>query len=309
MRIHVLNGDAMTETFAAAGIPGELVIWREAAIDGPLAADMSSPALREARAAWFERDLGVAADEYRRDFDRREQALAELVGRPEVELILWFERDLFCELHLLDLLGRAAGRAWQVAVVHPPSLAIDAAALRAHFDRRHSCSASELDQARAAWRALVGEDPREFQAFGSDSAWLAALLDDMRRDLRGCFADARGLTQFDAAVLGLLASGPSSPIAVFRELREHADTRGLGLGDLQVWQRLGALIERGLIHADEPLPRADRDAPIDRPSLRASEAGLAALAGEVSARASLRGRVGAASLASWQREGDRLVAA
>jgi hypothetical protein len=278
MMMHVINGDAMAEEFAGAGLPGEVVVWREAAIDGPLAADMSTPAIRDARAEWMERELGVPAEEYRREFDRRERALADLADGREVELVLWFERDLFCEFHLLDLLGRPADRPWTVAVVHPPSLVLASAALAELFDRRRVCSTSERQQARAAWRALVSDDPHEFQALGSDSIWLAELLAGMQHDRRSCLPDARGLTRLDVVVLERLGSESCSPAELFRTVREHADTRGLGLGDSQVWVRLARLVERGLIHASEPLPRADRETAIDRPSLRASDEAIALLA-------------------------------
>jgi hypothetical protein len=278
MLVHVINGDAMAEAFAAATIPGDVIVWREAAIDGPLAADMSTPAIRDARAEWFEAQMGMPVDEYRREFDRRERALAGLADHAEVELVLWFERDLFCELHLLDLLGRSAGRAWSVAVVHPPTLALPPDSLRELFDRRRPCSPREREQARAAWRALVGDE-----ALSSDSPWLAELLAGMQHDHAGCSPDARGLTRFDAVVLERLALGSGSPAELFDLVREHAQTRGLGLGDLQVWRRLAVLVDRGLIHASEPLPRFDRPAAIDRPTLQASDEAIALLAGRAPA--------------------------
>lgn len=304
MLVHVLNGDAMVESFAASGVSGEVIVWAEAAIDGPLAPDMGSAVIRDARAEWFERELCIAAADYRRDFDQRERALAELPDRADLELVLWFERDLFCELHLLDLLGRTAGRAWQVAVVHPPTLALMPSQLRDRFEDRRACTTSERQQARAAWSALASQDPREFFALTSDSPWLAELLAGMQADRLGCFPDTRGLTRFDALAIEWTARG-CSPLELFRQVGEHAQTRRLGLGDLQVWQRLAMLVERGLIDTDEPLPRADLDPPpaIDRPSLRASAEGLALLAGHAEQVGPL-GVIGAVRAASWRRVGS-----
>lgn len=297
MLVHIINGDAMAEAFAAAGVPGEVIVWREAAIDGPIAVDMSTAEIREARAEWFERDLDVPADEFRREFDDRERALADLAERADVELVLWFERDLFCELHLLDLLGRSADRAWTVAVVHPPTLALPAESLPELFEARRACSPSERGRARAAWAALASEDPREFQAFGdaSDSPWFAELIAGMQRERSGCFADPRGLSRFDAVVLERLGDQACSPGELFRAVREHTDTRGLGLGDLQVWQRLAMLVERGLI--DE----------IDPANLRASAEAIAILAGRASASVPPRGWIGAAQAADWRRIDDQVV--
>ena len=281
--VHVLNGDAMVEAFTATGLAGETLVWAEAAIDGPLAVDMSSAAIRDARAEWIERHSGIAAADYRGRFDARQLAWAGLPDEAELELVLWFERDLFCELHLLDLLGRTAAHAWRVAVVHPPTLALAPAQLAEAFARRHACTLAERAQARAAWAALVGTSDRGGAFFelgsdstGSDSNWFAGLLASMQSDWRGCFPDARGLTRFDALALELAAAG-CSPRELFSQVCERAETRGLGLGDLQVWLRLASLVERGLLASDLPLPRADRDAPIDRPSLRTRPEGLALL--------------------------------
>ncbi len=35
--LHVLNGDATAVVFAAAGLPGETLVWRDIVVEGPVA--------------------------------------------------------------------------------------------------------------------------------------------------------------------------------------------------------------------------------------------------------------------------------
>lgn len=304
MVLHVLPGDALLEAHIAADLAGERVVWREALIDGPLARDMGSVALREARARYLETELGVSPDLYLRDFDEREAALRSVTSQDEV--VLWFERDLFCELHLLDLLARLAGP--RVSVVHPQRL--DGADLRACHDARHHCSTTELSLARVAWAALIATDPRPFLALRVDAPWFDALLGGMQSDHLGRFADRRGLSRFDALVLAELEAGPRSPLELLACAHEHEHTRGLGLGDLQVWLRLRELAARGLIELAQPLPRGTAEPePLDEPSASLLELGRAALHARVETRDSLRGHVGGATLAAWIRDGEALVPA
>lgn len=306
MALHVLPGDALLDAHVAAGLAGERLVWREAAIDGPLALDMGSPALRDARARYFATELGVSPELYQRDFDEREAGLRRAASHDEV--VLWFERDLFCELHLLDLLARLAGTGPRVSLVHPPRLDADAD-LRACHATRHRCSDDELACAPAAWAALVATDPRPFLAMRVDAPWLDALLLAMQADQLGRFADRRGLSRFDALVLTELEDGPRSPLELFACVRAHEHTRGLGLGDLQVWLRLRELAARELIHLAHPLPHASAEPlPLGEPSVSLRELGRATLHARSHARDSLRGLVGGATLAAWIREGEALVA-
>lgn len=93
MMYHILNGDALAHSFADARIPGEIVVVREALIDGDLS---GSPMDKfwQTRA----REMGVPYIEYH---DHVVSEFEKLLHAPDdSEFSCWFEYDLFCQVNL-----------------------------------------------------------------------------------------------------------------------------------------------------------------------------------------------------------------
>lgn len=114
MIYHVLPGDAQVEDFRQTGLPGEVLVCREALIEG----DISGETLDEffSNRADFhgeprsDYDVHVAS-QFRRLID---------VGRAD-EVNLWFEYDLFCVVNMwfcLSLLLDSDADIYRVAPVH-----------------------------------------------------------------------------------------------------------------------------------------------------------------------------------------------
>lgn len=94
MIYHVLNGDALASTFTGAGITGEIIITREALIDGDLRGD-TLEAFWQTRAHYIE-----PANENRyytfvvKEFNKL------LSAEDNAEFNLWFGYDLFCQVNM-----------------------------------------------------------------------------------------------------------------------------------------------------------------------------------------------------------------
>jgi hypothetical protein len=102
MVYNILNGDSLAYSFSDAKIDGEIVIAREALIDG----DLSGNNLEEfwqARARY----LGLSDIEYRA---RTVKEFEKILNAPgDAEFNLWFEYDLFCQINMwfvLSLINR-----------------------------------------------------------------------------------------------------------------------------------------------------------------------------------------------------------
>ncbi|MBK9488450.1 MAG: hypothetical protein IPO07_06440 [Haliscomenobacter sp.] len=63
MIFHILNGDSLAHTFAQSNIPGELIICREALIDGPVQAN-SLDTFWGIRASYIAQTYGEQRDRY-----------------------------------------------------------------------------------------------------------------------------------------------------------------------------------------------------------------------------------------------------
>ncbi len=96
--LHVLNGDATATVFAAAGLPGDVLVWRDILVEGPLTADWTSPDALSARTAFLAERLAIDPERYRSGVREQEAGLASALGHDEV--VLWFEQDLFCAVNL-----------------------------------------------------------------------------------------------------------------------------------------------------------------------------------------------------------------
>jgi hypothetical protein len=97
MMVHILNGDALADTFKKSGIHGEVIICREGLIDGPVASD--DPAeFWSGRARYFQQDFEGPPNEYQRVVKAEFDKLSGL--DPDQDIFLWFEHDLFCQTNM-----------------------------------------------------------------------------------------------------------------------------------------------------------------------------------------------------------------
>lgn len=83
---HILTGDALAETFMQSGIEGNIIVAREALIDGPVSAD-------EPELFWKHRSEFIGSDT-KPEFDKINNI------QPDDEVNLWFENDLFCQANM-----------------------------------------------------------------------------------------------------------------------------------------------------------------------------------------------------------------
>jgi len=93
---HILNGDSLYQQFPQEDLRGELIVFREALIEGPLA-EVPDSSYYNARADYFEREYQVERSDV---FDRVVPEYQKLLNIPEdSDIYLWFERDLFCQVN------------------------------------------------------------------------------------------------------------------------------------------------------------------------------------------------------------------
>lgn len=98
MTYHILNGDALTPTFAEAEIEGAIIVMREALIDGDLSGD-SLKDFWQTRA----RHIGISLDDY---YNTSVKEFNKIMNIPhDAEINLWFEYDLFCQVNMWFVLS------------------------------------------------------------------------------------------------------------------------------------------------------------------------------------------------------------
>ena len=99
---HVLNGDSLANEFPSKLLPGEIVVMREALIDG----DLGGKNLEEfwkIRAAYLE---NLPETEGKKYFNSVVPEMKKIIrASPSAEFNLWFEYDLFCQINLWFILS------------------------------------------------------------------------------------------------------------------------------------------------------------------------------------------------------------
>src|SRR6266850_6811366 len=101
--LHIHNGDSTAETAKKSNIPGEHLAWREAMVCGPTPTGLSAEEFLQLRAKHLSGAYGVSLEQCERDLRAQAEGLARFLGHEEV--VLWFEHDLFCQVHLIYLLN------------------------------------------------------------------------------------------------------------------------------------------------------------------------------------------------------------
>ena len=239
--LHVVSGDAAGARIAALDLGGDVLIWREALADGPVAARPAAPEHLESRASFLAG--GGDVERVRRDLAEQVDTLVAAIesGRP---IALWFGRDLFCQLNLLaliaglDLDSVGDGQLDLVIPAETRCLAIDPGEMRADFDRRRPLERSTGRSLAEAWQAFAAGTPSQLNRLATSPAlpaWTRAALDLHRRRFP---AVGSGLGADERAVLESVSDRPHRFADIARRFAGHH--RSLGYGDVQV----AAVIDR-----------------------------------------------------------------
>ena len=331
---HVTNGDVAADLIRRAGLPGDVLPWRDVLHEGPVPAGLDAPALAEVRARFIDGRGWAPYDAALTVFAARDAALERAAADSAVEIVLWFESDLYDQLQLLQILDRL-DRLAATGSLAPAIAIVDVALLpesagfvgigqlgpdRVHalFTGRRPVTAGMRGLARSAWSAFTAADPVAIEALlRTDTSALPALGAAFRRHLEQFPAIGDGLARTERQLLLALATDAATPIDVFTA--QHAAEERPFLGDTVAWSYLTDL-GRG----PRPLVAQPDGAPLPPPgddfvhrSIALTDAGRAVLAGSADRVALIAfdrwlGGVhlaGPAPAWRWDAAAERLVAA
>lgn len=287
--LHVTNGSIAVSRLHDLGVPGRIVPWDDVLHEGPVRAGLSEDELRHERAAF----LGMEWDDVEtieRSMRARDEQLAGAAVE-EDEVVLWFEHDLYDQLHVLQVLSQLAGidpvrRARVTAILADDYLTAQSdEQLEAWFDTRREVSADQWAAAAAAWEAFRAPDPTALGRFSHRGAW-PSLVAALGRHLQQFPSVGHGLSRTESQTLHALADGPLPLRAAFRAANYDVED-AIFMGDLGWWYHI-----RSLIVAPQPLIAVVGDAPEGfvnpdwwrdddtAPRLALTEAGARVLAGD-----------------------------
>ena len=238
-KLHILNGDAIKPVFEKSEIKGDIIVWREALIEGPIQGEIRELAFWESRKDHLKAHF---PDHYADDKLIDVDSLQRLERFHEV--VLWFEYDLFCHANMLGC----------VAFIDHPSISlvclgneltgqfqtlgeIGLSDYQALYHLRAKLTEDDVLYAREVWKAFQTKEVKDIQPFihGHPTfKYLGKALAQMEL----LESDADGLNPLQGEMHQLKTEGLEDRKIIGTMLRRHP---WLGLGDSQYWNLLQSI--------------------------------------------------------------------
>jgi hypothetical protein len=245
--LHVTNGSVFVTRLHDLGLPGRALPWDDVLHEGPVRPGLDHATLRGERATYLSLQGFDAAENIERSLLARDTALE--AARDEDEVVLWFEHDLYDQLHLLQILDR---------LDHPRTTAVLAGdylsgqrpnTLREWFANRQLITPAQRALAVRAWAAFRSPDPAAVVAFVHDNpeGLTPHLVPALRRHLQQFPSVGAGLSRTQAQTLSAVAGGAARLRDAFTAANHDVEA-AVFMGDSTWWCHL-----RPLIVAPRPL--------------------------------------------------------
>ena len=253
--LHITNGDAAAGPIRALGLGGEVMAWKDVLHDGPVPAPATLDSLRPRRARFLAGYETATAVEIAQDLEARDRRLG--ASDRDEEVALWFEHDLYDQLQLIQILDCLAGRKRPARLTLAQSDdylgCMDAARLRALWERRADVTGAQLEAAQRAWAAFTHPDPPAIEDVLDSVAPLPYLRPALVRLLEEYPATDTGLSRIERQILETLVIG-SWPLHELFTAAHHDREDPIFLGDAGFFDMV-----RTLAAGEHPLVSMDGD--------------------------------------------------
>ena len=238
MIIHVLPGDAQVEDFKKTGIEGDVVVCREALVEG----EVRAGSLEE---FWEVREAFIAAGKTNPSY--REWVVAEfekLLDLPaSAEVNLWFEYELFCHVNMwfcVWLLRDSRAELFRVAPISQRKDnvwggfgGLTADQLKECYDERLKFTDRDITLGAELWSAFQSGDHARLKELSRTESACFPYLKEV------CEAEIEKETRPKQILDELRQNGLDNFSEIFAAFRERAGV--YGFGDTQVKRILGEI--------------------------------------------------------------------
>jgi hypothetical protein len=258
--LHLTNGSGIIPKMREVGIEGRIVPWDDVLHEGPVPAGLNAAALRDVRAEFLATFVGdgrpLSRDDIARSLAARDAAVEDL-GRAHAhvpraqgdpfrveEVVLWFEHDLFDQLHIIQILDRlpADGAPRVTAVPSDDYLGTQPAVrFTGLFAARTEITSAERSAARDAWGAFRSPDPRAIVDALPRVTALPHLAPALLRHLQQFPSIESGLSRTEQQAMEAVANGVSRVADLFRAVNHDREER-IFMGDAAFVFHVNALV-------------------------------------------------------------------
>lgn len=225
--LHVTNGDSVVHLWKKAGITGTQVIWRDVLFEGPVPPALSLRELSAVRARYLAEAGYGNAIRLNRDFELRDFQIAR--AREFDAIVLWFEHDLFDQLHILQILealreaGVDEGAAELVQSEHYLGM-MTAEELGELYPKRRHITGTTVRSAAAAWKAFTSADPRDLEhAARQEYRGLPFMRAALRRLCEEYPAVGTGLSRTQRQILDVVSARELTAAEIFTRTQSQEE--------------------------------------------------------------------------------------
>jgi hypothetical protein len=250
--MHIHNGDVVAMLARRSGIPGEHVAYRESLVTGPV---VPGDDWIETRARALTERYGDDLLRVRTDLLEQEQRLDAAPSQGEI--VLWFEHDLYCLVHLVHMLQRFADARVSLVWTPEPLGNNDEQALYLLFESRAAATPAMIAVAREVWAAYTSPDAAALNRWlDRDTPDFPFLRDGLRAHASRFPSTRNGLGAIEQHALELIAGGTAAWMALFDQL--NARLPRFGFGDAETFAILRAMASAAvpLVTITGELPKA-----------------------------------------------------
>lgn len=242
--LNITNGDCAVETMKQANIPGEFLPWRDVLHEGPVPEGLSLEALSEVRTRFIADQNWGKAEDIRQSFIDRDNVLKSYTEFDKI--ILWFEHDLYDQLHILQILdwfSQQAHSKTKLSLICTDQYLgmVTADEMKDLLQFEQPVTKSQLSLARRSWTAFRSPTPEKWSALLiTDISALPFLEGTILRLLEEYPDCSNGLSRTAQQALNIISEGEKRPGKVFALYQETEDRRFLG--DSSFWAILNELL-------------------------------------------------------------------
>jgi hypothetical protein len=255
--LHLTNGSAIIPNVRSVAGRGAIVPWDDVLHEGPVPAGLGPAALRERRADFLASGGNGSFEDILKGLERRDHALDEALADPRCdEIVLWFEHDLYDQLHLIQILDRVPVDGGPRLTLVPSTTYLGdyaAADYPALYDNRQVVTSAERIAARDAWAAFRSADPRGLVDLLPRVTILPHLGSALGRHLEQFPSVSNGLSRTEHQTLKVVESGVTKLGDVFLATQHREEA--FFMGDAGFIFHIDALIRshRPLLKTIAPL--------------------------------------------------------
>ncbi|MDD5598582.1 MAG: hypothetical protein PHV82_11610, partial [Victivallaceae bacterium] len=217
--LHIHCGDTSAETLRRSPVPGDIFVWREIYLEGPVPGNVPEDEFRRIRADFLSNSRHLDYNAVLNGMNARYEMLTAAGKYGEV--VLWFDSCMFDQTIMVHLIEQCAARKWSdtklsLICVDRGLGTLSEDELVPLLDSRREVSREEVALARNAWKAFTSENPADIETLISKDCFaLPFLKAAMARHLEQFPGVHNGLNRTQNQIMKVVAEGTTEPMRIF----------------------------------------------------------------------------------------------